>query len=489
MKVVKDEQIKVLQNLIKHCSDIEYGNKNNFSHIKSYSDFKRSIPINNYGDLEPYIQRMKAGEANLLWPGQISDFAVSSGTSGKGKHIPLSKERIKSDQKFMRRVVLNYLTQSPNIFSLMGSHVSLPGNIETISTNPDVRLGEISAFLALESPSYLSMFQILRPEVMIKEKWAEKFELCLDKAIKCDVRQITAVPSWALRFFLRALEKTGKDSIREVWPNLKLLISGGEDIKIYLDHFDHLCRGLNMDYVENYGASEGYFAFSDDLTRNDLRLTVDNGLFYEWIPNPHKDPDEMVKQEAIPTWEAKTGTPYGMVLTNNSGLWRYCVNDIIEFTDVSRPRITVLGRTSEMLDRFGEALDGHQAETALEETAQLMDASFSSFVVGGILEKNENTPVHVWFVQWLKKPDNMEGFIAELDQNIRANNRHYAIRSENKTIAQLKMYDLDQDILHRWKSENLPTGAQTKVPRIITDDDKIKSLIQLCEQTDKIPSD
>lgn len=482
MSTIKNAQVNILNHLVNMGKDTRYGEEHSFETIKSYSDYKKNIPINFYRDLQPYIEKMKLGGKDILWPGMITNFAVSAGTSGKGKHIPLSKERFKSDQKFMRRVVLNYLSDTKNIFSVFGSHVSLPGNIEKLETNPNVRLGEISAFLAKESPAWLSLFQIRSPDKMIREKWVDKFELCLDKAIESDVKQITAIPSWALRFFQRALEKTGKDSIKDVWPNLKLLICGGEDIKTYMPHFRHLCRGLNMDYIENYGASEGYFAFSDDRNREDLRLIVDNGLFFEWIPNPKNDEKEMVKQETIPTWEVETGVPYGLIVTNNAGLWRYSVNDIIEFTDTEIPRIMVLGRTSEMLDKFGEALEGHQAEEALEQTAKQSGAEFSAFMMGGILADNRSTPSHLWFIQWVKKPENMEEFALTLDRNLKDINRHYTIRRESGTLGSLKIYNLNQDILHNWKEQTMETGAQTKVPRIITDDEKILSLKKLCDQ-------
>ncbi|MEX0780681.1 MAG: GH3 auxin-responsive promoter family protein [Balneolales bacterium] len=486
MSTVKDAQEKVLKHLINRGKGTEFGEKHSFSDINSLSDFKKNVPICFYKDLELYINKMKEGESNILWPGIITKYAVSAGTSGKGKHIPLSKERFKSDQKFMRRVALNYLSHPKNIFSVLGSHVSLPGNIDSLKSNSNVQLGEISAFLAKESPLWLSMFQIRSPEEMIREKWADKFERCLDKAIESNIKQITAVPSWALRFFQRALEKTGKDSIKEVWPNLKLLICGGEDIKTYMPHFKYLCRGLNMNYIENYGASEGYFAFSDDRERDDLRLIVDNGLFFEWIPNPKYSEEEMVKQETIPTWKVEKSVPYGLIVTNNSGLWRYCVNDIIEFTDTETPRIMVRGRTSEMLDKFGESIEGYQAEEAMEKTAKQLNAEFSAFMMGGILDDHREVPFHIWFIQWVKKPDNMEEFSVNLDRNLRDINRRYAIRREGNTIDNLKLYDLNQDILHLWKEKTMQTGAQTKVPRIITDDDKIKCLKALCDENPKV---
>ncbi len=469
--------------MLRKGAQTEYGKKYNFSDISDYEEYAEKVPMVSYDEIEPYIERLKKGEQNLLWPSKIQNFAVSAGTTGKGKHIPLSEDRLRSDQRFMRKVILSYIKQNPNFLHFfMGSHVSLPGNIERLDPKSNIRLGEISAYLAKLSPGWLSLFQVRSPQTMIREEWTEKFDRTLDMAVKSDVRKIVAIPSWALRFFQRALEITGKKHIREIWPNLKLLICGGEALNTYKPYFDKLLEGLDMDYIENYGASESYFAFSDDLKRSDLQLIVDNGVFYEWIPNPKEHKDDLQGQKTVPTWEVKKGVPYSLVVSSNSGLFRYMINDVIEFTDLDQPRIQVVGRVSEIFDRFGEAVESHEAQSALEATAEQIDATFSVFAMGGIIDPEIGAPRHYWFIQWVDQPENVEKFTDLLDKNLRDINRHYHNRRESMGIHPPVILNLTKEAMYKWREKHQALHAQTKMPRIIDDDDKIGDMISFCRK-------
>ncbi len=480
---VESAQKKVLANMLRKGAQTEYGKRFGFSNIRNYSEYKERVPLSTYDDVEEYIERIKRGEQNLLWPSKILNFAVSAGTTGKGKHIPLSEDRLRSDQRFMRKVIISYMKQNPNMLPFfMGSHVSLPGNIERLDPKSNVRLGEISAYLAKLSPGWLSLFQVRSPHTMIREEWTEKFDRTLEKAVKSDVRKIVAIPSWALRFFQRALEITGKKYIREIWPNLRLLICGGEALNTYLPHFNQLLKGLDMDYIENYGASESYFAFSDDLKRSDLRLIVDNGVFYEWIPNPKEQKENLMHQKTVPTWEVEKGVPYSLVVTSNSGLWRYMINDVIEFTDLKQPRIQVIGRVSEIFDKFGEAVESHEAQSALEETAEQTGATFSVFAMGGLIDPEIGAPRHFWFVQWVEEPEDLEKFTELLDENLAEINRHYHNRRKSMGIHPPVVLNLTKDAMYKWRERHQALHAQTKMPRIIDDEEQTKDMISMCRE-------
>lgn len=483
---VESAQKRVLSRMLRKGSATVYGKKYGFADIEDFHAYRHSVPMVTYDDIEPYIERHKSGEKNVLWPGRIQNFAVSAGTTGKGKHIPLSEERLRSDQRFMRKVILSYIRQNPNFLHFfLGSHVSLPGNIERLDSQSNVRLGEISAYLAKLSPGWLSLFQVRSPQTMIREAWTEKFGRTLEMAVKSDVRKIVAIPSWALRFFQCALEVTGKKYIREIWPNLRLLICGGEALNTYRPHFNQLLEGLNMDYIENYGASESYFAFSDNLKREDLRLIIDNGVFYEWIPNPKDHKDDLQNQKTIPTWEAEKGVPYSLVVSSNSGLWRYMINDVIQFTDTVQPRIEVVGRVSEIFDRFGEAVESHEAQLALEESAELTGATFAVFAMGGLIDPEIGAPRHYWFIQWVKKPDDPGHFSALLDERLRKINRHYHNRRESMGIHPPVVLHLTKNAMYKWREKHQSLHAQTKMPRIIDDEDQIIDMVSLCRKTDE----
>lgn len=483
---VESAQKKELAGLLKKGSRTEYGKRFGFSDIDDFEAFANKVPMSTYSNIEPYIERMKKGEKNLIWPDRIHNFAVSAGTTGKGKHIPLSEDRLRSDQRFMRKVMFSYMSQRPNMLPFfMGSHVSLPGNIERLDSGSNVRLGEISAYLAKLSPGWLSLFQVRSPQTMIREEWTSKFDRTLEKAVRSDVRKMVAIPSWALRFFQRALELTGKKYIREIWPNFRLLICGGEALNTYRPHFNQLLEGLNMDYIENYGASESYFAFSDDLKKSDMLLTVDNGVFYEWIPNPKESKDNLMEQKTVPTWEVEKGVPYALVVSSNSGLWRYLINDVIAFTDTGQPRIQVVGRVSEIFDKFGEAVESHEAQSALEKSAEQTGATFSVFTMGGLIDPEIGAPRHFWFVQWVDQPDDPEKFTKLLDENLGEINRHYYNRRTSMGIHPPVILNLTKNAMYKWREKHQELHAQTKMPRIINDEDKIKDMIALCRAADQ----
>ncbi len=480
---VKTAQKKVLAYMLRKGAQTEYGKRYRFSEISGFDEYVRRVPMVTYDDIESYIERLKKGKQYLLWPSNIQNFAVSAGTTGKGKHIPLSEDRLRSDQRFMRKVIISYIKQNPNFLHFfMGSHVSLPGNIERLDPKSNVRLGEISAYLAKLSPGWLSLFQVRSPQTMIQESWTEKFDRTLEMAVESDVRKIVAIPSWALRFFQRALEITGKKHIREIWPNLRLLICGGEALNTYRPHFNKLLEGLDMDYIENYGASESYFAFSDDLSRTDLRLIVDNGVFYEWIPNPKEHKDNLQGQKTVPTWQVEKGVPYSLVVSSNSGLWRYMINDVIEFTDLDQPRIQVVGRVSEIFDRFGEAVESHEAQSALEAAAQETGSTFSVFAMGGLIDQDIGAPRHYWFIQWVDEPPDPEEFTRVLDTRLRKINRHYNNRRESMGIHPPVILNLKKDAMYKWREKHQALHAQTKMPRILDEEEKIVDMISLCRE-------
>lgn len=477
-------QKNVLAYMLRKGAQTEYGKKLRFSDISSYEEYVREVPLIRFDDIAPYIERLKKGEQYLLWPSDIRNFAVSAGTTGKGKHIPLSEDRLRSDQRFMRKVIISYIRKNPNFLHFfLGSHVSLPGNIERLDPKSNVRLGEISAYLAKLSPGWLSLFQVRSPQTMIQEAWTEKFDRTLQMAVRSDVRKIVAIPSWALRFFQRAMEITGKENICDIWPNLRLLICGGEALNTYRPYFDKLLKGLDMHYIENYGASESYFAFSDDLSRTDMRLIVDNGVFYEWIPDPKQYKNDLRGQKTVPTWQVEKGKPYSLVITSNSGLFRYMVNDVIEFTDIEQPRIKVVGRVSEIFDRFGEAVESNEAQKALGEAARQTGATFSVFAMGGLIDPVIGAPRHFWFIQWVDEPADNAEFVRVLDACLRKINRHYHNRRESMSIHPPVALNLTKDAMYKWRERHQALHAQTKMPRIIEDEKKITDMISLCRET------
>lgn len=462
------DQLQTLLELVNKAQNTDFGRRHNFDDIHTFEAFREHVPIHFYGDIESGIEKLKQGTADVFWPGPISSFAVSAGTTGKGKHLPLSESRLTSDRLFMRKVVQSYFRQRPNVFSLWGKHISLPGSI---NTQENLRLGEISGFTALGAPSWLTPFQLIDPKKLASLSFKEKFELILEQARKADIRVISAAPSWVLTLFQEVLDRSGKNSIAELWPNLKLLVCGGAKLANYRPHLEQLFGRSELDFIETYGASEGYFAYSDNLIREDLKLVTNNGIFYEFIPDPLPDEQALSIQDTVPLSEVKPGVPYGMIVTTNAGLWRYAVRDIIEFTSVDPPRILVKGRLSEMLDDYGEGLYAYEAEEAIQQVANKMNLQVATFTITSKLDSERHIPRHHWFVQFIEPihRQTLNRMEKSIDQHLQSINRHYAIRRETNALASPILRDITQEQINHWLKDHDKDKAQGKLPRILKD--------------------
>lgn len=461
-------QLQIMVSLLAKGLKTRFGKDHQFGDIHSYEDFSENIPVNFYQDLSKDVEALKSGETHILWPETIDKFAVSAGTTGQGKHLPLSSERLISDRKFIRKVALSYIKQRPNIFGLWGKHLSLPGSVEK---KEHALIGEISGFSALSSPWWLRPFELVNSRKLTGLPFREKFDTVLNASLDANLKAIIAVPSWILILFQRVIQQTGKNSISEIWPNLKLLVCGGVKLSNYRPHLEKLAGGLKLDFIETYGSSEGYFAFSDDLEKDDLKLVYDNGIFYEFIADPLPEMESLSIQETVPLWNVETGIPYALVVTTNSGLWRYALNDIIEFTSVKPPRIKIKGRVSEMLDEFGEALYAYEAEQALNEAISKMKLESGSFAVAGYLESETDLPRHHWVIQFFEPvhTETLDRLAQKIDERIRQINRHYAIRRESGALEAPKVRSISQMEINSWLDFKGTEKAQGKLPRILRD--------------------
>ncbi len=469
---LRDYQEEQLFILIRAAKQTQFGQQYQFTDLQRYEDFQQQVPISFYDDIRPQIEQLKKGARDLLWPGSINKFAVSAGTSGTGKHLPLSTERLDADRHFMRKVTRSYLSQRPNIFRLWGNHISLPGTLEH---HKSFDIGEISAFTAKQRPWWLAPFQLIATDELIRMPFGQKIDTVVSRAADSDVRVISAASSWLLTIFQRILQETGADSIAEVWPKLALLVCGGVKLDNYRAHLQKLIQ-KPVDFLETYGASEGYFSFTDDLERNDMKLVTDNGIFYEFVPHPLPDQNSMAIQQAVPVWEVEPDTPYAMLVSTNAGLWRYALNDIVQFTQTNPPRIEVMGRVNEMLDDYGEALYSYEAKQALQKASSSLSIETGSFTVGATLESQHDQPRHLWFVQ-IPNPihrDTLDRLAEHIDNLLRDTNRHYAIRRESNALGMPEIYSISQQQINNWLKHNGKQKAQGKLPAILRDEEDIR---------------
>lgn len=469
---LRDWQEEQLFILIREATNTEFGKKYRFPDLQRYEDFAETVPVSSYDDIANHIQQLKEGVSDLFWPGSINQFTVSAGTSGEGKHLPLTTKRLEADQRFMHKIVWSYLKQRPNIFRLWGKHISLPG---TLNNKSDFEIGEISAFTARRVPWWLSPFQLVSTEKLIHLPFSQKVDRIVEKAINKDIRVITAVPSWLLTIFQRVLEQTKADTIAEIWPKLRLLVCGGVKLANYRPHLTKLLGNSDADFIETYGASEGYFAYSDALQKDDMKLVIDNGVFYEFVPHPLPDLDSLSIQQAIPLWDVEPDIPYAMLVSTNAGLWRYAMNDIVTFTQTNPPRIKVVGRVNDMLDDYGEALYSYEAASALRQATQSLNIEIGTFTIAAQLEKKETIPHHIWFIQTYDSlhTDTLRRLAAKVDEILGRENRHYQIRRESNALGMPKIRTISQQQINNWLEVRHKQKAQGKLPHILREEEDI----------------
>lgn len=469
---IRSQQEKQLFNLLSFAAETEFGKKHDFSEINDYKAFSEKVPISFYSDISDQIESLKKGAENIFWPGTVSNFAVSAGTSGSGKHLPLTADRLQADRHFMRKIVRNYFQQRPNFFRLWGKHISLPGTLEK---KFNYRIGEISAFTAQQVPWWLSLFQLIDTQELTQLPFSKKIDRVLEKSHGQDIRVISSTPSWLLTLFQRLLKKSGAESISDIWPNMHLLVCGGVKLANYRPHLNRLL-GKKVDFIETYGASEGYFSFTDDLQKEDMKLVTGNGIFYEFVAHPLSQKDSLTIQETVPLWEVETDVPYAMIVSTNAGLWRYALNDIIRFTETDPPRIEVAGRLSEMLDDYGEALYAYEAEQALLEACSKLNLRVGAFTIGAALRNEKSVPHHFWFIQTFDPVhrDTLNRLAIKLDEILQNQNRHYAIRRESEALGMPEINTIDQQQINNWLEEHGKQKAQGKLPAVLKSENDIQ---------------
>jgi hypothetical protein len=484
MYFVEQAQRLQLGKLLRYSANTEWGRTYGFGRNISYETLVDRLPVQSYPQYAPYIERMKQGEADVLWPGRIHRYAVSSGTTGKGKHLPLSEERLQSDQRFIRKVTMSYFGHMPNWKLLGGYQLSLPGSLEHHGGAFPLTMGEISGFLAEATPNYLRPFQVVSVKALADLPWAEKFERVLQSALEKDIRSINAVPSWTLVLAQEAMQRTGARDLSELWPNLSLIFGGGVALSAYRDALETLAGSLQPTFIETYGASEGYFAYSDLDPQEGLQLVVDNGIFYEGIPLAEFRAHGL-EGRCVPVWAWEAGADYVMVVSNNSGLWRYLLNDIVRVVHIDPLRIKVCGRANDVLDTYGEALAWSEIWEVLAPMLHQCHIQPRQLIAGAYLPHHQQRPHHCLFVavntnqlDKLRSLD-LDALSQRVDQTLRTVNRHYAIRRETEALHPPKIVPVEPSFFTRWLKGRPNAMAQTKLPGILRDPEDTKQLMAM----------
>mgnify|MGYP006426457919 CR=1 FL=1 len=467
-------QRHVLRSLLSRASDTEWGQRYGFADLLQAPDivqaYQERVPLHTYDDIRDDAARVREGAADVMWPGRITHFAVSSGTVSDGKIIPVTQEMINRDRSFSIGVGLNYLKESLDIRFLLGSHLTLPGRIEDDPDYPGTLVGEISGLLAENAPGFFSaLYQAVPNEVSFLPNWENKLKTIAERTVDQDIRMLVMAPTWALVLFdalidtYNARHGASAETVAEVWPNLQLFISGGVALRSYRDLLETQI-GKDIDFVETYGASEGFFSFQNRLDDPSMLLHLDNGLFFEFVrmdeiddPNPRR----------YTVADVETGVRYALYITSCSGLWAYDVGDVVQFTETFPHKIIVGGRTSEMIDKYGEAVFGDEARSALRSACDATGAHVTDYHIAPCMLQNGDLPGHEWLVEFEHEPSDLGAFARAIDEQLQQVNRHYQIRREANAFAAPQISPLPDGAFYNWlKATKDSISGQTKVPRM-----------------------
>jgi len=452
--------------LIDKAVDTVWGKKHNFEAIRSVKDFQQSVLVQTYEDVKPYIDQIRKGATDLLWPGEIKWFAKSSGTTNdKSKFIPVSRDTMeKCHFRGGKDVLALYTTNYPDSKLFSGKGLTLGGSHKIDNFNNQSYYGDLSAILIENMPFWTDFIRTPSQEVALLDKWEEKLERIARETIKENVTSLAGVPSWNLVMIKYLMEYTGKLNLLEIWPNLELFIHGGVSFAPYRDQFRKYIPSDNMHYLEAYNASEGFFAIQDDAENDGLLLMLDYGIFYEFIPV-----EELEKKNPVAYTidQVETGKNYALVISTNSGLWRYLIGDTVIFSSLFPHKLKISGRTKHFINVFGEEVIIDNAEKALKEACLQTGAQISDYTVGPIFMGDGKKGGHEWAIEFEISPKNLDEFGFILDTALMNINSDYeAKRYKNITLDKPLIRQIPSGTFYRWMGKRGKLGGQNKVPRL-----------------------
>ncbi len=478
----REIQEEMLFNLLNTAKSTEWGEKYDYTNTRSWEVFKDKVPVSRYETIEPYINRMIAGEKNVLWPGVMKWFAKSSGTTNaKSKFIPVSRESL-DDCHFRggKDVLAIYYRNYPDASLLSGKSLTLGGSHQVANMSNNAYYGDLSAIMIENLPFWTDFHRTPPTEIALIPEFEEKIAQITKTAINDNVTSLAGVPSWFLVLLRYILEYTGKSNILEVWPNLELFIHGGISFDPYREQYKRIIPSEKMNYMETYNASEGFFAIQDDPESSDMLLMLDYGIFYEFIPACNADDEHPA---TIPIWKVETGVNYAMVISTNGGLWRYMIGDTVMFTTKDPYKLRITGRTKHFINAFGEEIIIDNAERAIKEACECTGAIISDYTAGPIfMSECQKKGAHQWLIEFDTPPDDLEKFTTILDLKLQELNSDYeAKRHKNATLERPHVLAVASGTFLQWMRERGKVGGQNKVPRLSNNRDYLEGLLRINE--------
>ena len=482
MKYPVEVQGELFRNLIDEAALTRFGVDHGFSSIKSVEDFKKAVPIRNYEAFKPYIELLREGQQNILWPSKLKWFAKSSGTTdAKSKFIPVTTEALEQcHYKGGKDLLALYYNQKPDARVYSGKHLVLGGSSKINPFNEEGYTGDLSAIIIRNLPVWAEIMRTPSRDIALMDNWEEKIEMIARTTMDEDIYMMAGVPSWTLVLLKRILELKDAENIKEVWPNLELFWHGGVSFKPYRDQFSKLSPSLQMNYVETYNASEGFFGIQDRLNADDMLLMLDYGIFYEFMPMSEYGKEN---PKTVGLMDVEVGQNYAIIISTNGGLWRYLVGDTVRFTSTFPFRIQVSGRTRHYINAFGEELIVDNADEAIRCACLETNSSVVDYTAAPVYMSEKSSGAHQWLIEFQREPSSMQTFAEVLDRTLKSLNTDYEAKRAFDFI--LKMPDVravPSGTFYNWLREKNKLGGQHKVPRLSNERSFVEELLSQVER-------
>lgn len=458
-----ETQRRVFLQLIKSAQQTAFGKDHHFDKINSFEDFANQVPVRDYEEIKPYIERVVKGESDVLWKGKPIYFAKTSGTTSGAKYIPLTKESMPYHIKAARNAILHYIHQTGKADFVDGKMIFLQGS-PILEEKNGIKFGRLSGIVAHYVPKYLQKNRMPSYETNVIEDWETKVNKIVEETLPENMTLISGIPSWVQMYFEKIYEKTGK-KIGEVFPNFNLFIYGGVNYEPYRAKFENLI-GRKVDSIELFPASEGFFAYQDSQTDKGMLLLLDGGIFYEFIKA-----DEFFTEnpQRYTISEVELGVNYVMIISTNAGLWAYNIGDTIQFVSLKPHRLIVSGRVKHYISAFGEHVIGKEVEEALRKAMEGTDISVNEFTVAPQITPQNGLPYHEWLIEFEKEPQDLEAFALKIDNEMRKQNTYYDDLITGNVLRTLVITKVPKNGFQEYMKSIGKLGGQNKLPRLSND--------------------
>lgn len=460
-----EDQERLLLGLVRAAEKTLFGRLHKFEAIRTVEEFQKQVPIVDYEGLKPYIDKMRRGQRDILWIGTPLYFAKTSGTTSGAKYIPISKEGMPYQIKAAQSALFHYISEKKNANFVNGKMIFLQGSPK-LEEDYGIKIGRLSGIVAHHIPNYLQANRLPSFQTNCIEDWETKIHKIADETEREDMTLISGIPPWLIMYFEILVDRHGK-KIKDLFPNLQLIVTGGVNYEPYRAKMEELLGSKGVDIVQTFPASEGFFAFQDNYQKEGLLLQTNHGIFYEFIPlEQYGQPDA----PRLTLKDIELNQDYALLITTNSGLWAYSIGDVVRFISKKPYRILVSGRTKHYTSAFGEHVIAYEVEKALKETLKKYPAQITEFhLAPQVTPEDQELPYHEWLIEFQESPTDLAQFSKVLDDEMRRLNTYYNDLIEGKVLQPLKVKSLKKNAFQDYAKSEGKLGGQNKIPRLAND--------------------